>query len=71
MKSISVGIILYLVAVTATADDGPTPIQAADTLFRTGKFAEAEKAYAEIVAKAPDDFRASASSAFLVYYPID
>jgi predicted aspartyl protease len=58
MKAINLGILLLLVPINAKADDGPTPIQAADTLFRSGKFGEAEASYAEIVAKAPDDFRA-------------
>jgi len=58
MKASNLGILLLLVPIYATADDRPSPIQAADALFRSGKFAEAEKAYAAIVAKAPDEFRA-------------
>ena len=58
MKSMSIGFFVLLVSINAVADDGAKRTQAADALFRSGKFAEAELAYAEVVAKSPHDLRA-------------
>ena len=45
--------------------DRPSDIESADARFRDGKFAEADKLYARVVAHNPKDFRAAARLGYL------
>jgi tetratricopeptide (TPR) repeat protein len=57
VKTITFGSTLLVATLLAAQDQSPA-LDAADTLFRAGKFGEADKAYGEIAAKDPKSFRA-------------